>query len=111
MNNNGPSTDPCGIPLETLPHMSYDTLLYSFNSVCLPAYGLEMWDSYTVFSKQIFKTFEVAYNNALERICAAPVSTSSHLIANFLNQFLLKHHYCLIFARFYIRILHSVYGF
>ena len=48
----------------------------------------------------------MAYNNALKRICVVPVSTSSHLIANLLNQFLLKHCYCFILARFYMKILH-----
>ena len=55
-------------------NFSHDTLLYFFNSFRLPTYGLEMCDSSTLISKQIFKTFEVPYNNALKRICAAPLS-------------------------------------
>ena len=71
--------------------VSIETLLFLFNSYCVPDYGLSLWDTGVIFNKQIFKTFKVAYSNALKKIVGAPRYSSSHVTATLCNQLLLNH--------------------
>lgn len=45
------------------------SLLFLFNAYCLPDYGLNLWNNDRTFNSQIFKTFEIAFNKALKRVC------------------------------------------
>ena len=64
-------------------------------------------DTSVVFNKQIFKTFEIAFNNALKKILGAPRYSSSHLTAYFCNNLLLKHHVAVIQWRYFQRVFKS----
>lgn len=87
-------------------NVNIDTLLYLFNSYCMPVYGLCLW-RYETFRKCIFKTFEVAYSNFLKRLVNVPSYASSHVTAEVCSQLLLKHHVSLLKVRFYKRLTHS----
>ena len=84
-----------------------ETLLYLFNAFCTPDYGLSLWNNGQVCRKQIFRSFEVAYSNALKKIHQVPISTSSHLVANKCNIFLFNHHVAYVQARYFKRIFKS----
>ena len=85
-------------------NVSIETFLFLFNSYCLPDYGLNLWNVQAVFNRQIFKTFEVGFSNALKRIVGAPVYSSSHVTADLCNQLLLQHHIAFIQARYLKRV-------
>lgn len=87
-------------------NVNVDTLLFLFNSYCLPVYGICLW-SHDMFSKCIFKTFDIAYSNFLKRIINVPSYASNHVTADICGQLLLKHHVALLKARFYKRLMHS----
>ena len=46
---------------------SIDVLLFLFDAYCSPDYGLPLWFLNAIANKQIFKTFEVAYNGAFKK--------------------------------------------
>ena len=85
-------------------NVSIDTFSFLFNSYCTPRYGTELWPS-NVFRKQIFKTFEIAYCNALKRILGLPKYSSNHWVAEICNVYLLRHHVAVMQALFLKRIL------
>lgn len=87
-------------------NVNADTLLFLFNSFCMPAYGLSLW-SHEMFRKSIFKAFEVAYCNFLKRLLNVPLYASNHVTSDICGQLLLKHHVTLQKVRFFKRILHS----
>ena len=87
--------------------ISLETFLFLFNAYCMSDYGLSLWNSMSVFSKQFFKTFDVAYSNALKKMKGVPFYTSSHLIANEQNQLLLKHLVTYAQARYFKRIFNT----
>ena len=87
--------------------VSVETLLFLFNSYCVPDYGLGLWDTGVLFNKQIFKTFKVAYSNALKKIIGAPRYSSSHVTATLCNQLLLNHHVATLQWRYMNRIFKS----
>ena len=89
-------------------YVNKDTLLYLFNSYCLPDYGLSLWNSNSVFNSVIFKTFKTAYSKALKKICNVPVYASNHITAAECGQFLFEHLFSLTQARAYKRIKRSV---
>ena len=60
---------------------SLDVLIFLFNAYCIPEYGLPLWCLDSLIKKQTYKTFEVAYNNAVKRMLGVPISTSSHAAA------------------------------
>lgn len=68
-----------------------ETFLFIFNSFCMPNYGTELWTSQGIQSKNIFRTFEVAYCRALKRICNLPNYTGNHFVAAMCSQYLLNH--------------------
>ena len=86
-------------------NVSLGTFIFLFNSFCLPDYGLSLWNSDVTFDKQIFKSFEVGFSNALKKIVGAPISSSSHVTADLCNQLLLRHHVAFLQARYVKRIL------
>ena len=86
-------------------NVSVETLNFLFNSFCLPDYGLSLWNMKELKSKQIFKSFNIGYSNALKKMIGVPKYSSSHDAAEMCNQFLLKHHVALLQARFIKRSL------
>ena len=92
--------------LRNFNNVNIETLLYLFNAYCTPDYGLSLWDAGSIFCKQIFKTFETAYSNALKRIIGVPISTSSHAVADCCNKLLLMPHVLLNQARYFKRLNH-----
>lgn len=93
--------------LRDFKHVDKETLLFLFNSYCKPDYGLCLWNNQNLFKGKIFKTFEVAFSNALRRIIGAPSYSSSHEAAETSGQLLLKHHLALVQARYYKRLTWS----
>ena len=88
-------------------HVNLESLIYLFNSYCLPVYGLCLWNYKDTFNRSVFKTFNVAYNNFLKRIVGAPKYASSHITAEVCNQPLFKHHVALLQCKYYKRLLRS----
>ena len=87
--------------------VNLETLIYLFNSYCMPIYGLCLWNHKDTFGRSIFKTFNVAYNNALKRIVGAPRYASSHVTAEICSEPLFKHHIALLQGKYYKRLLKS----
>lgn len=87
-------------------NVNADTLLFLFNSYCMPTYGLCLW-SYEMFRKCIFKTFEVAHSNFLKRLINVPTYASNHVSADICGQLLLKHHVALLKVQYFKRLMHS----
>lgn len=87
--------------------LNKDALLFLFKSYCCPDYGLCLWNNRATFRSSIFRAFNIAYSNALKKICGVPVFASSHLTALNCNQFLLKHLTALTQARYYKRMKSS----
>ena len=71
----------------------------------MPEYGLALWNIPSVMSRHIFRTFDVAFNNAIKKILGAPSYASSHISANICNVLLLEHHLSLVQVRFLKRTL------
>ena len=87
--------------------VSVETLLFLFNSYCVPDYGLGLWDTGVLFNKHIFKTFKVAYSNALKKIVGAPRYSSTHVTPTLCNQLLLNHHIATLQWRYMNRVFKS----
>ena len=87
--------------------VSLTTLIFLFNSYCLPDYGLSVWHIKELINKQAFKSFEVGYSNALKKIVGAPRYSSSHVTADICNQLLLKHHIALLQVRYIKKCMYS----
>ena len=87
--------------------VSVETLLFLFNSYCVPEYGLGLWDTGVLFNKQIFITFKVAYSNALKKIVGAPRYSSSHVTAILCSQLLLNHLVATLQWRYMKRVFKS----
>lgn len=85
-------------------NVSIETFLFLFNAYCLSDYGLGIWDFKHICNKQIFKSFEIAFSNALKKIVGALIYSSSHITADLCSQLLLKHHVSFIQARYMKRI-------
>ena len=81
--------------------------MFIFNSYYCPEYGLALWNHASTFKSNIFKTFEIAYSNALKRMSGVPTYASSHITAERCQQLLLRHLTALIQARFLKRIIRS----
>ena len=79
--------------------------LFLFNAYCLPDYGLCLWNTNVILSRQIFWSFETAFSNALKKVVGAPIYASSHITAELCQQLLFRHHVSLIQARFFKRVL------
>ena len=80
--------------------MNIEVLLCLFNSLCSPQYGIPLWTSSNVFNKQYFRTFEVAYNNALKSMVGCPRYASSHVTAEICQQLMLRHGVSVVQARY-----------
>ena len=93
--------------LRNFKQVNINTHTFLFNSYCKPDYGLNLWNNKRLFSKAIFKSFEVAYNNALKRILGVPLYASSHITAETCGQLLLKHYIALLQANYFHRILRT----
>ena len=88
-------------------HTSLDVLIFLFNAYCSPDYGLPLWCLDTLFKKRIFKTFEVAYSNAVKRMLGVSISTSSHAAAEACSLLLFNHHCTFTQSRYFKRIFRS----
>ena len=88
-------------------NVSIQTFLFLFNSYCCPEYGLSLWNVNYTQGKQIMKSFEIAYSNALKKIIGVPRYSSSHITADICDQLLLKHHIAFVQLRYIFRILES----
>ena len=94
--------------LRNFKNTSVDVLLFLFDSYCSPEYGIHLWSIKSIVNKQIFKTFEVAYNSAYKKILGATMGTSSHAVANACNVLLFIHHVFFIQMRYFKkRVLQS----
>ena len=80
---------------------SLEVLLFLFNSYCSPDYGLPLWDIKAIVNKQIFKTFEVAFNSAFKKMIGTSMATSNHAVANACNILLLNHYFAFIQMRYF----------
>ena len=87
--------------LRNFKNTSLDVLLFLFNSYCSPDYGLPLWNLHALASKQIFKTFEVAYNSAFKKMVGTPMTTSSHAVANACNVLLFNHYVVSVQLRYF----------
>lgn len=85
--------------------VSIETFLFLFNAYCLPDYGLCLWNANAIFNRQIFRSFETAFSNALKKVVGAPIYSSSHVTAELCQQLLFRHHVAFIQARFFKRVL------
>ena len=90
--------------IRTFKGVNLETLLYLFKSFCLPQYGLALWTSQNIYYKQSFKSFEVAYNNAIKNILDCPRYASSHIAADICQLLMLKHKVNVIQLRYYHRL-------
>ena len=88
-------------------NISIDVFYFLFKSFCLPDYGLSLWNLNYLKNKSSFKTFNVAFSNALKKILNVPISTSSHTVAEIFNQLLFNHLTVFIQMRYFKRILNS----
>ncbi|MEL6988309.1 MAG: hypothetical protein AAGK97_10810, partial [Bacteroidota bacterium] len=86
---------------------SIDVFYFLFRAFCTPEYGLSLWNLEEIHNKRIFRTFEVAFHNALKKILGVSISTSNHAVADIFNQLLLIHYITLIQIRYYKRIFKS----
>ena len=80
---------------------SLEVLLFLFNYYCSPDYGLPLWSMKAIASKQIFKTFEVAYNGAYKKMVGTSMATSSHAVANACESLLFNHYTVFIQMRYF----------
>ena len=88
-------------------NISIDVFYFLFKSFCLPDYGLSLWNLNYLKNKSSFKTFNVAFSNALKKILNVSISTSSHTVAEIFNQLLFNHLTVFIQMRYFKRILNS----
>ena len=88
-------------------NVSLETFLFLFSSYCLPEYGLNLWNTSEILSKQFFKCFETTFSNALKRILGVPVHSSSHIVVDMCKHLLLKHHLAYVQARYIKRVIRS----
>ena len=84
-----------------------ETLLYLFNSYCLPDYGLSLWNVSDINSKHIFKVFRTAYHNAFKKMSGASILHSSHDVMINCNQLLFEHYLTFLVSRYFKRIFSS----
>ena len=91
--------------LRNFNNINISTLLFLFNSYCLPNFGVELWNSKKLVQDQYFKVFETAFGCALKRMCNVPRYASSHVIAERCNQLLLSHLVSKIQLRYYKRLI------
>ena len=94
----------CNAVFRNFRNVSIETFMFLFNSYCKPDYGLALWNIPSVLNRHIFKTFEIAFNNAIKKILGAPLYSSSHISAEICNVLLLSHHLSLVQAKFLKRI-------
>ena len=88
-------------------NISLDVFYFLFTSFCIPDYGLSLWNIEESMKKPIYKSFEVAFSNALKKILSVPISSSSHAVAGVFNQFLFTHYVTFNQVRYFKRILKS----
>ena len=81
--------------------VSLETILFLFNSYCLPDYGLSLWDVSDIGSKHIFKVFRIAFHIAFKKMAGASVFHSSHDVMSSCNQFLLEHFLIFLVCRYF----------
>ena len=84
--------------------LKIQTLLFLFNTYCLPNFGIELWNSNRLMQNQHFKVFETAFSNALKRMLSVPRYASSHIAAEKCNQLLFRHLVSKIQLRYYQRL-------
>ena len=87
--------------------VSLETLLYLFNSYCLPDYGLSLWNVNEVNGKHIFKVFRTAFHNAFKKMSGASTLHSSHDVMSSCNQLLFEHYLVFLISRYFKRIFSS----
>lgn len=91
----------------TFKNVSMEVLYFLFKSFCTPDYGLSMWNTGEIVSRPIFKTFVVAFSNALKKILNVPIASSSHAVAETFNQLLFIHFVTFNQVRYFKRIFKS----
>ena len=93
--------------LRNFKNTSVEVLLFLFDSYCAPDYGLPLWFLSAIIHKQIFRTFEVAYNGSFKKMLGVPVTTSSHAVADACKVLLFIHYLVFIQVRYFKRIMNS----
>ena len=87
--------------------ISSDALDFLFKLFCNPEYGLTIWNLGEITNKPCFKTFTVAYSNAIKKVLGVPFSMSSHAVAEIFNHLLFYHSVAFIQIRYFKRIFRS----
>ena len=87
--------------------VSLETILFLFNSYCLPDFGLSLWNLSEVESKHMFKVFRIAFHNAFKRMVGVSILHSSHDTLSHCNQFLFEHYVPFLISRYFKRIMSS----
>ena len=88
-------------------NVSIEVFYFLFKSFCMPDYGLGLWNIGEILKRHIFKTFEVAFSNALKKMLGVSVSTSSHAVAEIFSQLLFNHYIIFTQSRFFKRVFNS----
>ena len=89
-------------------HVNIEVLYFLFTSFCLPDYGLSLWNLWELNSKVVFKTFKVAFSNALKKILNVSMTMSSHGVAEIFSQLLFNPYVILVQIRYFKRIFNSL---
>ena len=71
--------------------VNIQTILFIFNSFCLPTYGLALWNEHNLTKRSAFRSFETTFSNSLKNICHVPKFASSHVVADLCDTLLLNH--------------------
>ena len=93
--------------LRNFRNVTVEVLYFLFGSFCLPDYGLPLWNLGELNNKLAFKTFTVAFSNALKKILGVPFSTSSRGVAEVFNQLLFYPYVTFVQIRYFKRIFNS----
>ena len=87
--------------------VSLETLLFLFNSYCLPDYGLPLWNIGEIQSKHVFKVFRTAFHNVFKKMAGISIMYSSHDVMSSCNQFLFEHYLSFLISKYFKRIFSS----
>ena len=79
--------------------------MFVFNSFCLPAYGVVLWQINKMNNKLCYETSQTPYNNALKKVFALPRYYSNHELTQQTNNFLVKYYNVFVQGRYYKRLV------
>ena len=91
--------------LRNFNNLSLMTVLFLFKSFCIPDYGIVLWNCNSIFKRQIFKSFEIAFGKSFKRMLGVPFYSSTHITAEICELLTLKHHVIKAQLRFLYRLL------